>query len=199
MSIVCIAAIVGLSAMGIGYGYWTDSLNIGVSVTTGNINQAFLTQNGNGDLSLTLSEDGRTLYISGEVYPSFNDNIIVKVIDNGSIPSVFSGEIKESLVNEIADVIEQDHSGYSRYSLIDEDIIKTFEINISPGNDDTMMQGFYSINQIETFDIQDEVTDIQLEINSIEEEINSIQEEIDRLNIIEERQFIYELQFEQGI
>lgn len=199
MSIICITAIVGLGAMGVGYGYWTDSLNIGIRVTTGNINQMFLAQSSNEELSLIVSPDGRTLSITGKVLPNSDDNIIVKVVDNGSIPSVFSGEIKESTVGGILEMKEQDDYIHSRYYLTNDDVIKTFEININPNNDNTMMQGLYLINEAKTFDIQEEITDIQSQINRVEEEIKGIQNEINRLNITEEHEFIYELQFEQGI
>lgn len=199
MSIVCIVAIVGLSAMGIGYGYWTDSLNIGVSVTTGNTGITAVVEGYSEGLNSEVSEDGRKLYIYGNVIANYNDSLTVKVIDNGSIPSIFSGKINEYVDNEIAEIKEQNYSRYSRYSLAEDDVIKTFEINISPSDGNTMNQGFYSISQMEINGIQDEVSDIQLRINSIEEEINGIQKEIERLNVTENHEFKYELQFEQGI
>lgn len=96
MSIMCITAIVGLSAMGVGYGYWNDSLNIGVSVSTGNTDpqinlKSFEIIQEDGQLLLSLSEDKRTLSIEGWAYPSFNESIGIDVIDIGSVPVVLDG------------------------------------------------------------------------------------------------------------
>ena len=171
MSIVCIAAIVGLSAMGIGYGYWTDSLNIGVSVTTGYMKPGFISDGGNS----RLSKDGNTLFIDREVYRGHDGDISVEIINSGSIPIDF-----ENSKIDINETIE-------------------YKIPISIPETQLNIPEISLVYREETPGIEDKVTDIQLEINSIEEIINSIQEEIYRLNIIEKYNFKYELQFEQGI
>lgn len=94
MSSIYIATIVSLGLMGAGYGYWNDNLNLDVSITTGNINGCFNpTISYIEGLCLSVSGDGRTLYIEGEVHPGFNQDISVEVINDGTIPFIFEDRV----------------------------------------------------------------------------------------------------------
>lgn len=96
MSIMCITAIVGLSAMGVGYGYWTDSLNIGVSVSTGFLKPEFDREKSElvEGLSLSLLNEN-TLDISGNVFEGTNGTIKIRINNNSSIPIMIDKEVIE--------------------------------------------------------------------------------------------------------
>lgn len=98
MSIICITAIVGLSAMGVGYGYWTDSLNIGVGITTGWMNPEFDVDGLEPVEGLEFTIVDNRLCITGTVSPEFAGNIPVKIKNSSSIPV--------KLVDTIIDVNE---------------------------------------------------------------------------------------------
>jgi len=165
-----ISVIVGLSAMGIGYGYWMDSLNVGVSVTTGYMRPEFISD-GVG----TLSGDGKTISIYREVYKGQSVDISVEIINASSIPINF--EDSQMGVNETT----------------------FYNLSIPMPEDESGIQESSLVYQEEIFNIEDGIPGIQLEIDNIQEEINNIQAEIIRLNKIEDHKFEKNLTFEQGI
>lgn len=100
LSMIYISGIIALSAMGIGYASWTGNLNIDTWIKTGytkarieevreRIEEINGLNSGDGEwISLRFSNDNQTLYVDGEVYPEFNGSIPLKIIDEGSIPSM---------------------------------------------------------------------------------------------------------------
>ncbi len=90
MSVIYITSIVSLSLMGLGYGMWNDDLNLNVSTTTGKLNARFNPSSSYIDgLYLSVSNEGKILEITGEVYPGFNQETSVEIINNGTIPFIF--------------------------------------------------------------------------------------------------------------
>lgn len=157
--------------MGVGYGMWNDSLDLGVSVTTGYMRPEFIS-----DGAGTLSEDGKTLTIYKEIYKGQSADITVGIINASSIPIELEGN--QMGINEST----------------------SYNISISIPEDEPEIQESSLVHEVETLDNQDLITVIQLEIDSIQKEIKSIFEEIERLeNISENHKFEHKLQFVQGI
>lgn len=198
MSIIYMASIVSLSLMGIGYGYWNNELNLGVSITTGKINPQVRVNNyDNGSLDFILSEDDRVVYITGQIYWNSSEDISIKIIDNGSIPVILE-DISVVSTSEIVDLNKQSRPRYGLSSFTNDDVLEIFELSITPTIDDNE----YIMMQRSIFSIQESLQEddkIQSKINAIQQEINEIQNEIDRLNIIEHHKFRYDLRFMQGI
>lgn len=198
MSVIYITAIVSLSMMGVGYGYWSDSLSLGVSVSTGDTKVRTDVENNHDCLNLTLLEDGSTLHLTGTVFQGSYSNIPIKFLDEGSVPLRLDS-IDVVNTSEIVDLDRQDGSRYILSSFIEENELETFQLSIAPVmdyNESLIMQSFTTFSIQEDFQEDDE---IQGKINAIYEEINDIQNEIDRLNIIETHSFEYDIQFIQGI
>lgn len=191
MSIIYISSILALSFMGVGYAAWNDGLNIEMAITTGdtfsslkdiNISQIEL-EDGEW-LSFEYSDETQKLYIDGEVFPSFDSSIPIKLIDKGSIPT--------KLINidalDDADITELNKESKGKYSrrmsFVDENIVEGLDLNINPendknsDNDNRSMQRFSIIEQ---------------------DEINSLQEEIDEYKEIRDYKFDYKIILEQAL
>lgn len=193
MSILYISSILALSFMGVGYAAWNDGLNLDMAITTGNTESLFAAINiSNKDLddgewiSLTLSNDKKTLYIDGEVYPTFNGNIPIKILDNGSIPVILKN-IDYDNGADITKLKEEGKNKYSRRSFVKEDVVETFDLNINPDNVNDAKNG--------------NKDNIRKQIYSLEnqDEISNLQEQIDQYNTEEEYDFEYELLLEQAL
>lgn len=195
-----------LSFIGIGYGVWSDNLNMDMSVATGNIDPNILGNYSNDQISIELSQDNKTLYVYGDIYPSFRDNIPLDIIDRGSVPvALYNVDITS--YNSIAELEEigivNRFDGFYKDA---DTIINSFLLNLEPKNDYKGIPTDSSASIDIVYDIEDGLSDIEMKINTIEsevnrveEEISSLQEELDRINRVEHHNFTYELQFEQGI
>ena len=197
--IIYITAIISLSLMGVGYGMWTDGLNINVDLTIGNTGtQAIIDRTKYGDLMIDISDDGQIISLKGEVYPDFVKDINIVIKDTGTVPLVFNG-MEEDGDNEIAELSQQKKAKYGLFSsMIKDDVIETFNLSISPQESESenmmMRSATYSLQAI-----TEEEDEIQSEINQLEREIEELEEEIERLNITEHHEFKYTLNFIQGL
>jgi len=179
-----------MSIIGAGYATWNEDTKINLSLTTGYLDPVLFLENdeiafGDERLKLELSDDGRTLDIRGEVFPSFNEDIFIKIIDEGSIPSVLNGLYEEN--DDIA-VLKGLSNSKQRSSLnISSDYIESFEINISPESDN---------DKIELSNIDSSSSD---EISKLEHAIEQLKEDIRLYNKEENYRFEYIISFKQGI
>lgn len=181
--IIFISFIFSMSIMGVGYATWNDDTTINLSYKTGFIDPVFIIESEkplqtfkNGRLELTPSKDGNTLIIKGEVYPDFDENVLINIVDNGTIPTVF---------NELS----QENGNVSELN-INKNINKnteSFTLNISPNNDEELIQLYesYSISS-------DEVSNLEKEIEILKERINIYSKE-------RKYEFEYKLSFDQGV
>lgn len=181
--IIFISFIFSMSIMGVGYATWNDDTTIKLSYKTGFIDPVFIIESEkplqtfkNGRLELTPSKDGNTLIIKGEVYPDFDENVLINIVDNGTIPTVF---------NELS----QENGNVSELN-INKNINKnteSFTLNISPNSDEELMQLY------ETYSISsDEVSNLEKEIEILKERINIYSKE-------RKYEFEYKLSFDQGV
>jgi hypothetical protein len=188
--VIFLATILSMSILGVGYSSWEENNNIRLSVKTGFINPVFYVDDekisfGDEKLVLIPSDDGRTLYVEGEVYPSFNNDISIKIIDEGSIPSVFNNLYENN--DNIATLTGLSNSKQQRSSLnIKNDYIESFEININPNCD----------NKIQSSEAN---TISKGSISELENEIEMLKEKIRLYDREENYDFEYVLSFEQGI
>ena len=187
-SIIYITTIIALSFMGVGYAAWSSGLNLDIDLTTGYI-QGRIKEINNRDLNLEdgewisfrFSDDNQTLYIDGEVYPTFNENIPLKIANEGSIPIKIS-DIASTHDRDITELKEETRGKYSRRSYIDEDVVECFQLNIKPDND---RENDHSRMQRDSIEEQDE--------------ISNLQDKIDQYNTKQEYEFIYEFLLEQSL
>lgn len=172
-----------MSITGVGYAAWNDDAAINLSYKTGFIDPVFIMDSSesiitvkNGALSLTPSQNGNTLIVKGEVYPDFNENILVKIMDDGTIPTVFNelsekkGNVSELNINKN---INKNTESYT--------------LNISPNNDEELMQLYESFS---TFNE---------ESSSLEQQIEILREKINYYSKERKYEFEYKLSFEQGL
>lgn len=168
--------------MGIGYASWTGNLNIDTWIKTGytkarieevreRIEEINGLNSGDGEwISLRFSNDNQTLYVDGEVYPEFNGSIPLKIIDEGSIPSM----LKSIDSTNSTSVIGLNRGGDNPH--IDEDIIEFLQININPSNDNTIERESWG-----------------------EDEISNLQDRINQYNTEKNYKFKYEILLEQSL
>lgn len=189
--LIFISVIISLSIMGIGYASWNDGTKINVSMETGFINPTFLVDSAkekfkDGELLYSLSKDNRSLTINGEIYPSFNKDVTIKITDDGTMPSVYTGS-KEDAENEISELNE--YSGIQRKSLnMQDDYIERFELNINPDSD---------YKEARQYNVS--VSDKGDEISNLEDEIHDLKEKIKLYETERTYSFEYVLNFEQGL
>ncbi|NYB74278.1 hypothetical protein HZF24_08985 [Sedimentibacter hydroxybenzoicus DSM 7310] len=189
--LIFISLIISLSIMGIGYAAWNDGTKINVSMKTGFIKSVFLLDNTkdkfkDGELFYSLSQGGRVLDITGEVYPSFNKDITIKIIDEGTIPSGYSG-LEEDAENEISELNE--YSGKQRKNLnIHENYIEHFELKINPDS-----------NYEEARQFNEAFSNISGEISNLEQAINELEAKIRLYDNKRNYRFEYVLNFEQEL
>lgn len=196
--IIYLSAIISLSLMGVGYGFWTDGLNVDVNITTGNANGTLQYEGaGYGDLDIGISDDGKRLSFTGEVYPDFKENIKIKVLDTGTVPLVLE-KIQNVETSDIEELSLERKTRFGLFSYFKDDVIETFNLKISPPEEETMD----IIMERSTFSMQgvnEDEDKIQSKINKLEREIEDLEAEIDRLNVTEKYNFRYILNFIQGI
>lgn len=141
--IIYIATIVMLNAMGISYAAWNDHSTMNASVSTGFIEPYFeidetrFIGNDKGELKLYLSEDKRTLEIKGWCYPTFNENLFVKIKNRGTMPVSFSNlEVLEAseLIKQLIEPQYRMARAYAGEQLIGEEDEKTLKLHIQAGN-----------------------------------------------------------------
>ena len=187
---IFLSIIFSMSIIGAGYATWNEDTQINLSLKTGYLDPVLFLENdeiafGDEKLKLELSDDGRTLDIKGEVFPSFNEDISIKIIDEGSIPSVFSDLYEEN--DDIAVLKGLSNSKHKSMLNTSSDYIESFEINISPENDNSKMKS----SNID-FSSSDEISKLEHEIEKLEEDIRLYNKE-------ENYRFEYIISFEQGL
>jgi len=187
---IFLSIIFSMSIIGAGYATWNEDTQINLSLKTGYLDPVLFLGNdeitfGDEKLKLELSDDGRTLDIKGEVFPSFNEDISIKIIDEGSIPSVFSDLYEEN--DDIAVLKGLSNSKHKSMLNTSSDYIESFEINISPENDNSKMKS----SNID-FSSSDEISKLEHEIEKLEEDIRLYNKE-------ENYRFEYIISFEQGL
>ncbi len=178
--IIFITIILSMSMVGVGYATWDEDTTINLSYETGFINPIFFIENNkpafsDGDLIFSVLDDGHTLLVEGEIYPSFNENIIINITDEGTIPSLFK-DLEEYNISDLSKF-----SGYNEY-------IESFELKIKPNNDNDDLrqtdEAFSSLNNKKL---------------SIEQEIKILEEKISLYEKVRDYEFKYILNFEQGL
>lgn len=192
MSIICITTIIALSSIGVGYAAWNNGLNTDMAITTGNIQRVFSKfEVSDKDLdegewlSFTLSDDKQILYIDGEVFPSFNSSIPIKIIDEGSIPSKLQ-KIESIYDTDIIELKEKTKKKYSRSKFTMEDVVEPINLSINPDNDKEK-------------DKNSDNRKMQKYLLKDQDEISNLQEQIDQYNTEKNYNFEYELLIEQDI
>lgn len=186
MSIIYVATIFALSTMGVGYAAWSGQLNIDAIVKTGNI-QGRIKEINNSDLDLEegewltfrLTDDNQNLEIEGEVYPGFNKNIPLKIIDEGSVPVL----VKDLHLNnaEITELREESMIKDRGNSDVDEDIVKSYKINIKADND------------------RDDHSEMERNSSEEEDEISNLEGLIDKYKTEKDYRFEYNIILEQSL
>lgn len=174
-TIIILAMILSISLIGVGYAKWNNEASVKTEVKTGNIKSTFLIEKDkldykDGLLNLYLSNNGDILYIEGEVYSSFNQDIPIEIIDEGSVPSIF-----KELVGEDGGVstLEADTKASNNEK-------QTFILNIKANED----EGYSNFNE---------------DISSLEKQIESLKEEIRLYKNERNYKFEYILSFDQNL
>ena len=107
--IILASSIIMVNLLGVSYAYWNDNINITASISTGYIQPRFIGDEynmvGNSKASRSREEvedesigeitarfiNDNTLEISGWCYPNYNENISVRVGNDGTIPITYKG------------------------------------------------------------------------------------------------------------
>lgn len=184
--VIFFSLIMSMSFIGVGYAEWNDSLTIDLSIKTGFTCKNFDVGNyksyDDGDLYFTVSDDGDTLIIKGKVYPTFNENFTINLVDSGSLPSIIADIQDED--NDISTL--KGSTGNERTAYYDNKEVDSFNININPTvNNDSM-----SLNAASS--------EIKDEVSSLEEEAANLSDEISVYKTIEKRNFKYTISYELG-
>lgn len=198
ISIIYISTILALSFIGVGYAAWNSGLTIDVAIKTGFTKLAMNILDNkynldNGKLEFYLSQEKDTLIIKGEVYPSFNEEIKIEVIDEGSIPSLYNDIEKEN--SDITDLKEANNSRYGRMSTMsnrsNHKNVELFNLEIDSSNhfkddeDSKMSMRFFRSSM-------EELSGLEGDIKRLKDEIRAYEQE-------EEYEFKYKLLFQQGL
>lgn len=195
MSIMYISTILALSFIGVGYAAWSGDISMSFSIDTGklqgsigDIKKSEINFDDGESISFKYSNENRNLSLVGEVYPTFDENIPIKIIDEGNVPVKF-GDIDLVKAAEISELKEESKRKFRRATLIDEDIIKSLGLNINPDN------GLYrDIKKVKRYSIEE-----QDKISDLEEQISNLKRQIDEYDTEEEYDFEYELLLEQDL
>lgn len=125
MGLICLVSIVSLNLIGVGYGMWSDSVDIEISITTGNIDPVFDFDNNteiiseNGELALNIIDNGKTATVTGWCYQDSSNYIDISlgVSDStGSIPTRFDSDLNS---NDSTEAIKITESGSGISLIID--------------------------------------------------------------------------------
>lgn len=108
IGVVCIISIIMLNAVGVGYAYFVNSLNINAVITTGTINPIFsyakiVRENPEtNSANVSISEDGKSMIIQAQNgLPGYSFYVNYNVRNNGSIPvtcKLLNNEIDSSII-----------------------------------------------------------------------------------------------------
>ena len=113
-ALLCITLIVFMNLLGISYSYYNDSVDINVSISTGEWNPRFILANKDNnmrkmlrcgnllrnqmnnsfdeEINVQLSNDGQTLLINGSCYSDYEDDISILLNNNGSVPIILESD-----------------------------------------------------------------------------------------------------------
>jgi len=103
---LALVLLIALGTLGLGYGFWSESLQINGTVSTGNLDVAFVatgpaTEYDPGDAAtcvFAIDPNGNSMQVTIEgAYPWYECNIPVSVVNNGTVPVNFSGPTAVSL------------------------------------------------------------------------------------------------------
>ena len=186
--IIFISIIISMSLIGVGYASWTDETTINLSVKTGFVKQSFNTENSkcfeNGDIFFDVSNYGKTLNIKGDVYPEFNEDLTINIVDNGTVPSLITevsgennnistlkGSFKNRAINNSYDFKKNGDS---------------FKININPNNNHN------ELKQLNATNLNGD------DIGNLENEVDFIKEKIASYDNKENYKFNYIISYELG-
>ena len=191
MSIIYLSMISSLSLMGVGYAAWNSGLTIETELKIGNTDPLFHVEddrinNDDGELKCILTDDKKNLTIEGKIYPSFNEDIEIRIVDEGSIPSVFNDMEKGD--SEISELNNGVRSKYSRMANTRNDYLETFDLNINSNNHLKEQED----SSIRFSRSNDDSSGLEGQIERLKDEIRLYDQE-------EDYEFKYKLLFEQGL
>ncbi len=192
-STICIVFIIFLGLMGVCYGIWTEKLDINTDLFTGHTDAQVIIND--RDLGVKLSNDGRTVYLQGEVYRDSTKDIDIMIRNTGTVPLVFN-RIEEATPSEITELNRKGNKKRSLSSFPEDDTIDNFNLNISAFEENENTAGFRFYNDVST---SQEENEIQREINTLHGGIRELEDEIARLSEIKSYNFKYILHLIQGI
>jgi hypothetical protein len=195
-SVIYITTIISLVLIGIGYGFWSNELDINVDITTGSTDiQTVIDNTEYGDLKIDAADDGRMISFKGEVYPDFNEDVNIVIRDAGTVPLKLN-KIEEVNKSEIAELYQQKKDKHGLTSFFKNDVMEIFNLKIN-----TLEDKNDEVIPVSTSDrsMDSEEDPIQRKINGLYDEIFELKEELKRYDNIEHHEFRYELQFIQGI
>lgn len=226
MTILSISMIVSLSAMGIGYAAWNDGFKMDMRITTGYAETKTNISRGQFDIedadNLDIYVGENKVKVFGKVYPTFNHNLDIEIIDTGSVPVVFK-EVKEHKNDkQVADLSKKNSYQFKSFNagkgsnrsinsttnLSTNEVRETFSLSINPDAKESkkelissgMLRSFSTLGLDYSSGKDNEIQRLQDEINSIQSQIDSLQKELqDYISIDEEYQFNYDLKFEQDL
>ncbi|HZJ76256.1 MAG TPA: hypothetical protein VFC70_00980, partial [Oscillospiraceae bacterium] len=185
ISAISIALIISLGLMGVCYGMWTESLNIDADLFTGHTDAQVIIND--RDLTVKLSDDGRTIYLDGEIYRDSIKDIDIMVKNTGTVPLVFD-KIEETILSEITELNRKKNKKSSLLSFPEDDTIDSFNLRISAFEENENTAGFRFYDDVS---ISQEVDEIQREINTLHSGIRELEDEIARLSKIKSYNFKY--------
>ena len=165
--VIFLSLIISMSIIGASYASWNNDNKIKLSMETGFIDPVFMLQNDtlryDGEyLKVSVSDDRQTLNVSGEVYSGFNENIVINIKDNGSIPSVLN-EVYED---------EGTVSSLNNYSNGNE-YMESFLLNIRADDESAQFHEIEYSDEVLNLEQNKEFVEfVEKEIKSYEEEKN---------------------------
>lgn len=192
LGLLYISMIVSLGTMGVGYAAWNNSLNVELSLKTGFIKPAFVIDSNlitsDGNLNFELSDDEQTLIIGGDIYHGFNEDIEIRIKDEGSIPVELSKIDKD--IRDVSNLVDNKRQ-YRALSRYDDEYIETFDLNIKPKEptDTDEVGEDYMDNSLSSYE---NLSGLEWDIKILEEEIRKYDKEYNY-------EFEYKLTFDQGI
>lgn len=201
ISIMYISTILALSFIGVGYAAWSGDISMSFSIDTGklqgsigDIKKSKINFDDGESISFKYSNENRNLSLVGEVYPTFDEEIPIKIIDEGNVPVKF-GNIDLVKAAEISKLKEESKGKFRRATLIEENIITSLGLNISPENNKDSDSGLYKdIKKVKRYSIEE-----QDNTSGLEEQISNLKRQIDEYDTEEEYDFEYELLLEQDL
>lgn len=171
--LVLASSIVTLNLLGVSYAQWDDSLTVDTYLSTGYIEPYFSGQEikivgnvkgevyvntetrkdkGNEDnkkddeektAEITLIPKGNTLEVSGWCYPTFNENVFVEVVNNGTLPITYNGineEDSDDIIKQIQYKEGETNGNKEQTDLRNQDVLEpkesdTIKVHIQADNE----------------------------------------------------------------